>query len=63
LEHVAGVDDEDGAAITGARFAQAVEIAAEKREAATSIPRDHAAVKVVGTDNRNRDRIGGWARC
>ena len=57
LEHVARVDEEDPAAVAGARAAQVAEVAAERRQ------RLEPAVQIVGADERDghpHGRRRGW---
>ena len=62
LEHVAGVDQEHRAAVTRPGRAQVLHVAAEQRETAAAVPRHHAAVQVVGADDRHRDGRRGCGR-
>ena len=54
LEHVARVDQQDGAAVPRAGLAQVLQIAAQQRQAAAAVPRQDPAMEVVRADNRQR---------
>ena len=67
LKRVARIDEQHGAAIRGACRAQVAQIAAEKREAALAITREHIAMEVRRADDGQRDDVrrrfrGGDAR-
>ncbi len=60
LPHVAGVDQQHGAAIARAGRAEVLHVAREQGEAAVTILGKDAAVEIVGADDRERDgrRLG-----
>ena len=60
LEHVAGVEEQHGAAVTRARGAQVADVAAEQRQATPIAALQDAAVQIVRADDGEGD--GGASR-
>ena len=67
LEHVTGIDQQNGAAVTRARRAEVADVAAEQRQAAAIAALQDTAVEIVGADDRDHDgpiargAVGGGA--
>ena len=56
LEHVTGVDRQHRATVAGAHVTQLLQVTAKKREAPAAFSFQQTAVKVIGSDDRNRDQ-------